>query len=422
MSSAPILARQPIFDRVLNVVGYELLYRSQTAIGTMSSKNNGDMMTAQVMIDAFILGIERLTGDRTLFINADRKILVGEVPIVFPPGKTVIEVPNGIEFDSKLLEGCQSLIKRGFKLALDNFSWFEGAQELLKLVAFIKVDVLLGQPKEIATLVRVARKFGVKSVALKVESWEELETCTQLGFDYFQGYVLSRPQIIEGKTLAPSHMTNLRLASELNNANSSLEAVEQIVRRDPALSYRVFQAASEGSYYGIRRTVRTLNDALIILGWRRLQAWVTLMLLVEPETIPSERVSSVLVRARLCELIAAHIDPEMSNAAYTTGLLSGLDVLLGIPTEEAIKELPLDAEIIAAILHMEGILGKILTEAEFLQLGIGDFGDGTGEADGGLLDAETLQRAYVEALEWGDAMANSLVNSNRPAANHVSNQ
>ncbi len=412
MSSAPLLARQPIFDRLLNVMGYELLFRGYLTNDASHTTSQGDLMTAQLMIDAFILGIERLTGDRNLFINADRKVLVGEVPIVFPPNKTVIEVLKSVNIDSEIIAGCRTLRERGYSLAIDNFSWNPDTEILLRLANYVKIDIKATSQKEARTLLGLAKKFGVKTVALKVESWDELEVCTQLGFDFFQGYVLSRPQIIEGKTLTPSHMTNVRLASKLSSSDASLDAIGDIVRTDPALSYRVLQAASEGTYYGTLRTVRSLNEALVILGWRRLQAWVTLMLLVEPESLPTERVSSVLVRARLCELIASHIDPALGNAAYTTGLLSCLDVLLGIPIEDALRDLPIDPEVLAATLHMEGILGRILVEAEFLQLGIVEFDHGLDDPSGpSLLDPKTLQTAYLEALEWGDAMADSLVNT-----------
>lgn len=412
MNSEPLLARQPVFDRLLDVVGYELLFRGQLPVEMEAGMHQGELMTAQLMIDAFILGIERLTGGKRLFINADRRVLTGELPIVFPPERTVIEILKSVVVDSEVLDGCRSLIESGYVLALDDFSWFDDAESLLGVASFVKIDIRKFNIDEMFELVESLRKFDVKLIALKVESWAELEVCTELGFDYFQGYVLSRPQLVEGKTLTPSNLTNLKLAAQLSDVDASLDTISDIVRTDPALSFRVLQASTEGTYYGTLRTVRSLNEALVILGWRRLQAWVTLMLLVEPKALPSERVSSVLVRARLCELIAVQIDSDLANAAYTTGLLSCLDVLLGISIEEALRDLPIDPEIVAAVLRMEGILGRVLAEAEFLLLGISSMET---EAEGapwtGMLDPKTLQVAYLEAVEWGDATGQALLNS-----------
>ncbi|MDA8117862.1 MAG: EAL domain-containing protein [Actinomycetota bacterium] len=412
MSSEALLARQPIFDQRLEVVGYELLFRGALHAPEAQSAQDGDLMTAQVMVDAFILGIDRLAGGKHLFINADRRILTGAVPIVFPPEKTVVEVLHPLALDDDARAGVSSLAQAGYTIALDGFGWFDGAEELLKLAAYVKIDVRSHDLEEIEDLLERVRAFGVKSVALKVETWDELEKFTELGFDLFQGYVLSRPQVISEKTLVPSQVTNLRLAAELADSDGSFEKVVDLVRVDPALGYRVLQAASEGPERGLRRNVRTLNDALVMLGWRRLQSWVILMLLVEPKSMSSEQVSTALIRARLCELLASQVDPAMANAAYLTGLLASMDLLLGVPVESVVKTLDVAPEITTAVVGLEGRLGRVLAEAEFLQLGIGAMDYGAGA----MLDSESMQAAYLDAVHWGDEMTRALLSVGDPQA------
>ncbi len=412
MSSEALLARQPIFDQRLEVVGYELLFRGALHAPEAQSAQDGDLMTAQVMVDAFILGIDRLAGGKHLFINADRRILTGAVPIVFPPEKTVVEVLHPLALDDDARAGVSSLAQAGYTIALDGFGWFDGAEELLKLAAYVKIDVRSHDLEEIEDLLERVRAFGVKSVALKVETWDELEKFTELGFDLFQGYVLSRPQVISEKTLVPSQVTNLRLAAELADSDGSFEKVVDLVRVDPALGYRVLQAASEGPERGLRRNVRTLNDALVMLGWRRIQSWVILMLLVEPKSMSSEQVSTALIRARLCELLASQVDPAMANAAYLTGLLASMDLLLGVPVESVVKTLDVAPEITTAVVGLEGRLGRVLAEAEFLQLGIGAMDYGAGA----MLDSESMQAAYLDAVHWGDEMTRALLSVGDPQA------
>ena len=217
--------------------------------------------------------------------------------------------------------------------------------------------------------------------------------------------MLSRPQLIRERTLVPSQVTNLRLAAELADSDGSFEKVVDLVRVDPALGYRVLQAASEGPERGLRRNVRTLNDALVMLGWRRLQSWVILMLLVEPKSMSSEQVSTALIRARLCELLASKLDPAMANAAYLTGLLASMDLLLGVPVESVVNTLDVAPEISTAVVGLEGKLGRVLAEAEFLQLGIGTAENGTGD----MFDAQSVQAAYLDAVHWGDEMTRALL-------------
>ena len=44
------------------------------------------------------------------------------------------------------------------------------------------------------------KKYG--KLAEKIETMDEFFLCHRLGFDYFQGYFLSKPRVIKTKTLA----------------------------------------------------------------------------------------------------------------------------------------------------------------------------------------------------------------------------
>ncbi len=405
---SPLLARQPIFDRLLQVVGYELFFRGILDRRYINENEQGDLMTAQLMVDAFVLGISQLSGDNLLFLNIDQKIISGDVPVVFPPEKTVLEIPSTLKFNPTTIDNIKKLSQMGFAISLEDGPT-DRDDDILRFVDFVKIDVSKYDEKEITRRIEALRPYHVNTVALKVETWEQLDFCGEAGFDLFQGYVLSRPQIIEGRTLSPAHLTNVHLASALSNPTATIDMLVEIVQRDPGLGYRVLQSASEGTFYGMKRTVRSLSEALVLLGWRRLQAWVTLMLIVEPSSTPELKIKTTLIRARLCELIAAKIDPELKDAAYTTGLLSSLDLLLNIAIEDVIKDLPIDQEIKDAILRLEGTLGHVLAEAEFLQLGIGPSDVSADNRTLKAIMAAELQQIYIEAIRWGEATANSLL-------------
>ena len=66
----------------LEVIGYELLYRP---IEIPPRSLSGDQMTAHVLLGAHSIGIENLVGDKTIFCNADRGVLVGEFEVSLPP-------------------------------------------------------------------------------------------------------------------------------------------------------------------------------------------------------------------------------------------------------------------------------------------------------------------------------------------------
>lgn len=48
------------------------------------------------------------------------------------------------------------------------------------------------------------------------------------------------------------------------------------------------------------------------------------------------------MRGRMCELAARNVDAATPDSAFTAGMLSTFDVLLQIPLEDVLRDLPLD--------------------------------------------------------------------------------
>ncbi len=430
-SSSSVLARQPIFDRRLEVLGYELLVRNQALRAPLDEAQREELTAALLTMGALSAGPVSLASDKLLFLPASRGMLTGEVPLVFPPDRTIVVVRQPLMANEAVLVGVKNLCSLGYGIALSDFRWYEGVESVLEMVSYVKLDLsLMDSRVDDVEVIREGlarfKALGVWLIAQGVEDWDRLEECTALGFDCFQGYLLSRPQIVEGrKGLAPSHITNLRLAGALTDPEGSVKAIEEIVQSDPALGYRILQVASAGASHGMRRPVRSIQEALTLIGWNRLRAWVTLMLMTEPRTTPQETVATPLIRARLCESLARYVDPDLQSVAFTTGLLSALDVLIGIPVDAILAELSVDEEVRTAILSWEGRLGQILSEAIFLQMGgsqlQGDISGGDNEASAsgasspleGVLDAAARQNAYLEAVAWGDATTRALLSQDQ---------
>jgi EAL and modified HD-GYP domain-containing signal transduction protein len=339
-----------------------------------------------------------------LFCNASRGTLVGDIPIVLPPERTVIEILESVVLDQEVLDGCIRLHRQGFTLALDDFTWFDGAERLLDLASIVKIDLMLVPPDELPELLSRCRKFDVTLLAEKVEDRDQLRRCEELGFGYFQGYLFSKPRIVHGhgQRIDGSRLAILKLAQHLWDPEARITTIERFVRGDPNLCVQILKVASIGTSHGMRRTVRSLYEALILVGSRRLQAWVTLMLLVGHDRAPEETLSTALVRARLCELLAEQISPALADVGFATGLLSCLDLLLGVSLDVALSELSIDAEVEAALLHHEGPLGAVLVEALFLQTG-----EYFPERRTNFSAAE-FQVSYIEAVAWADEMVHSL--------------
>ena len=385
-----MVGRQPIFDKDFEVRGYELLFRDPGR-----ALPGGDAMTADVLVHAGLdLGLENFVGNKLAFVNATRPFLVGEQEIPFPPQQTVVEIPGTVAFDADAVSGCQWLVSQGFTLALDDYELKGRDQPLLELVSIVKLDVLALSVAELERDVEECAALGKELVAEKVETHEQLTQCQQLGFGLFQGYLLSRPEIVEGNALSPNKLACVQLVNELCDPMASTEDIQHVIETDAALTYRFLRLAGEGAARGHYRRVTSVRDGVAALGREQMRAWVTLMLLSDTGDAVSEQFQIALARARMCELISARLAPSLSGAAFTVGLVSALDLLLGAPMAEIVESLSLADELVGALTEREGLLGRILSDVLAWEMGGSELRLRCG------LSLGSLERSYLEALAW----------------------
>ncbi len=342
------------------MIGYELLFR-QLADGA-EQRPDGDLMTSTVLFSSMSIGIDRLVGDKLLFCNADEGLLTGLVPLVLPPAKTVIEVLETVAPVDEVINGCRRLVQQGYRLALDDFTWYAGVERFLELASIVKLDIQAVPSADLAGLIKQCREFGVQMLAEKVETSDELDECDALGFDFFQGYLLSRPRLVPGRTLDSTSVMRLRLAAQLLSDDLELEQIESIVRTEPSMTYQLIRLAGEGAMHGLRRPIGSLHEALVLVGSRTMQNWIALLLLVHHgEAVPQD-VVTVLSRARMAELLADGAVPGESELAFTAGMLSAFDLLLGVPIEQVLQALPLDTLLRDAAFGETSEVGKLVRD------------------------------------------------------------
>ncbi|HXQ44541.1 MAG TPA: EAL domain-containing protein [Acidimicrobiales bacterium] len=399
-----LVGRQPIFDRDLSVIGYELLFRTvgaETADGggtIDTAGSEGDRLTAEVLFSSVSIGIDHLVGNKKLFCNASRGVLTGAVPILLPPGRTVVEILESVVPDDEVLAGCRRLRDEGFTLALDDFTWCAGAEALLELASIVKIDLRITESADLPDLLARCRRFDVALLAEKVETTDELRRCEALGFDYFQGYLLSRPLVVPGRALDSGHLSRLRVAARLLDSECPVAELVEIVRSDPAMTHQILQLAGIGAASGMQRTVQTVHEALVLVGWRRLQSWVALLLMTGKGRTSEEGITTALIRARMCELVAPAVDSSLEERAFTAGMLSCFGVLLGMPLETVLGSLPLDDDLRDAVLTGCGTLGALVADVTDYLLGQPDAATRSGVGE------DVLSAASLEALTWAVEM------------------
>ena len=398
------VARQPILDARQQVFGYELLYRAAAA--DVACTETAGSVSARVIADALLgIGFETLTDGRRAFINLDMHTLLADASGLLDPEQVVLEILESVAITPAVVEVCTSLRERGYAIALDDFVPGSAAEALVPLARFVKLDVLSLAPDELVPTTTRLLSAGVSVVAEKVETAEVFERARAAGCSLFQGYYFCRPVTFSGRALPANHVTQMRLVAALNQPSVSLGAIEDLLKHDASLSYRVLRSVNSAGF-GLRREVHSIREALLLLGLDQVRKWSSIWALAGLNKGPSELITMTVLRARCCELIGQALDRSDNGAAYfLLGLCSLLDALLGHPMDVVTRDLPLDPEIQAALLGEANAARGALDAVIHYEQGRWEEAAHAAAALG--LAADTLPDAYADALGWARKLTHS---------------
>jgi EAL and modified HD-GYP domain-containing signal transduction protein len=394
------VARQPIFDRSEALIGYELLYRN-TATSTTAAGAAADTMCTDTVIHAFLdIGLDQLTDGRLAFINCTRDFIIGGQVELLPANKVVVEVLETVGHDPLVIEACRRLAQKGYELALDDYVDEEGYDEVIQTARIIKLDVLTQTPQEMQRIMNRLRPFNVRWLAERVETQQMHDLCLSMGFDYFQGYYYSRPELVSQQEIEVGYMGMLQLLNLLQNPESEDTDIEHGFRADPALMYKLLRIVNSAAVGG--RGVDSITFAIRMVGRQMLYRWLALLMvssMVTGNGVNDELVYAALLRARLCELIA-DASPEIRNsqALFMTGLFSMLDVLFRMPMRDVLNRVNVSDEIREAVMEGTGPYAEVLHAADAYQRGDWERVDRLA-ATLGLLPVQ-LPWLYTKSLTW----------------------
>ncbi len=394
------IGRQPIFDRDLQVYGYELLFRDGKA--NSAEVLDGDQATAQTLVNGIMdFGLEQVVGNRLAFVNLTRGFLLDRGRLPAMQTRLVLEVLEDISPDAEILAALQQLAARGYTIALDDFTYREELLPLVRSAQIIKLDLPQIGIEALPTHVERLRPYGLRLLAEKVETHEQFELCKSLGIDYFQGFFLSRPVTLARKRLPANKLAVLQILAKLQEPNTGIGDLERLISTDVSLSYRILRFVNSVQF-ATGRQIDNIRRAIVMTGLSQIRTWVSLIMLSKLDDKPTELIRIALVRARLCELLSKRLALASPETCATAGLFSTLDALLDQPLAEILSSLPLNSEIASALLEGRGRIGEVLQCALACERGDWEAASRLGLAE------QVLSSTCLEAIGWAEANSRAL--------------
>jgi len=388
------IARQPIYNRRLQVEGYELLFRSGEE--NQADVRDRDKATSTVLRNAFMdIGLGHLVGEKPAFINFTRNLLLEEDAFPYPHEKVVLELPAYLEADAEVMAAVRALSQRGCRFALDNYSLDDPRQPLTGLADYIKLNLQELGLDFIPEVMGQLTGCEAKLLAHCVESQQEYVSCREMGIDHFQGFFFCRPEIVKGRKLPASRLSTIRLLSQLQAPDVQIEDLERIISQDVSLSYRLLRYLNSVQF-GLVSKIDSISHAVSYLGLDNLRVWASIILLARIDEKPVELLKTSLVRGKMCELLGDESGDVDRGTFFMVGLFSTLEGLLDMPLGDILQDLPLTERIKLALLGSAGSPGAALSCVLAYERGEWE------AVDDAPYPGETVKQAYLKAIAWAE--------------------
>ena len=410
MDNEIFLGRQPILNIKSEIVGYEMLFRSQESLSHAKIKDGLAASTNVIVGLMSHFGFEAVLGKNIAYINVNAELLMSDTIELLPSEGIVLEILEDVTINSALIERCKELKAKGFLLALDDLSYQSEHDAILPWIDVIKIDFLATPIKDMAPVIsQIQKHSSAVFLAEKIETEEMFETAKKLGFSLFQGHFFSKPTLLRGKRVHAQQTSLMHIISVLFG-DASVNELEPLFKNNPELTFGLLRLVNSVGIGGVRTNITTLRQALVVLGQKQLLRWMMLLVYAgSGGSPPVDLIQRVLNRARFMELLAQHENfnyADMSEQAFMVGMFSLAQTVCESSLEELLEQVNLADYLKIALLKKEGGLGQALLLTEALE--VSDFKrvDTLRRVLG--LSVNEITTVQLQAIEWTNSFKQQL--------------
>lgn len=359
------ISKQKIFDDKNGVFAYELVFKDDMHnLTSLSSTVKG---TAQVILSSITSQkLDKLLGPKSMaFINVDEETISRGILDILDKNRFIINILDDIKLNDKIISKIIQYKKRGFQLSIENFD--SSAQMIVKFrklfnfVDIIKMDVVASEFENLEKIVKKFKNSRIKLLAQNIETKEDYQSFKDMGFNYFQGYFLDQPEVMDiTGSREPTQFIILKLIKLIRD-NDTTEELEFFLRQQPDLSYKLVQFLNKSKKFDVE--IKSLTQVITLMGRNQLLRWLLLYLYSEVATTPASKTILELAVKR-AEKMEADAAPANKDKAYIAGMFSMLGSIFETNIKDLMRDIKLDSDIASLVLEKKGIFAASLMKAE----------------------------------------------------------
>jgi EAL and modified HD-GYP domain-containing signal transduction protein len=366
-------ARQAIYDSRKNIIAYEVFFRDNINNYFNVGMDSYDATAKLIMRTQYSDGIASFTSEKKAFINFCEKSLLNGLPYMLPKEHIAIEILEDVPPTEEILNVIKKLHKEKYYIILDDFVYDKKWDKFFPYINMIKFDIIKSSLGEISEIVRELKKYkSIRLLAEKIETEKDFITAKNMGFEFFQGYFLGKPEMKTIVEVESSSTNLLYLYQKAIHQTYNPVAISKFFESDLNMSIILLKYVNLNIVRNKSKVkVKSIRDAIDILSVSEIKKFVLLLLrTITTKKKPDKILNKAIYRAKLAELLAEEVDTLLAGSAFMSGLLSMSEDVYGKPLSSLLNIIPIDENIKKALLgESETKLFFILELAKLIENG-----------------------------------------------------
>jgi len=307
-----------------------------------------------------LVGLDPFTGGLPIFVPMNKFSILGRGPeeLSVSRDRIVFLLPQDIPADSAYIDRLVALKGMGFGIAFECADDPYGAAPLLTLADYFMVDISKNHQSSLLAGLR-ANFPSMEFIAAGIGTKAEFDHYAKDAFSLFEGRFYTQPVTRGLTSITPLPANAARLRDMANDEDFDLSAAAGLIARDASLSISLLRLVNSSAHAA---RAGSIEQATEMLGRAELRRWAAAMAApVTGASGHSEIAKLALVRARMAENLAPLFKlGAQAPGLYMAGLLSVVDMILEMPMERALREVPAAQNIQDALVDKKGELYDVL--------------------------------------------------------------
>ncbi|MGC9080088.1 EAL and HDOD domain-containing protein [Sulfurihydrogenibium sp.] len=352
-----LLCKAPIFDKNKSLYGYEIKYEKEDLDLNEIVKNLYSIISQ--------LDIKKFLDNKQAFIKVIPDIIVfTDFLNLINKEVFIVEIESKHLKSKSLLEKIRDLKNEGFTFSMEltegDFD-IESFLPMSSIFNYLSISFKNFIPEKEQFIEKV-RELSFTLKAEDLDTKEDFDKATLLGFDLFEGEFFTKPESIDTKEDTFNKLEVLKLIRYVS-VEDDLNDIAEAIKSSPDISVRLLKYINSSFFY-LNNPITSINRAVAYLGKKNLVSWLFMlsMMSASKNDLDKEAVKTALFRAKFMELLSLKINPDsnIADTAFLVGLLSLAERIFKIDLKTILKELNLSEEMEKVLTEKEGYFGELL--------------------------------------------------------------